>query len=276
MKTSTAHSHRAVNVKHGGVLVPGVGVPHQLWANFAPLLWKYHSYRMWAEIITDFLIITFPLHMDGKWSVLFKHPKHWGPPGTSLEPQNQWSFDIITNHYWKQLSWWRWWCLVTNQHIYVCVTCSWTFLPRYKPEEKLRISSKVGVDPQEPAVALYIPQNTHHCATRWWFFFGWETLLTFGFVHNSIQVIVCKCFQQVGQHLFLHWTRPNRLVQYLPMLVIRRHCGNHSGRICNKSKSNSPKRLKQPKDWLKYLTQQRVRCDRAWHWVGVWVNNWHL
>ena len=171
MKTSTAHSHRAVNVKHGGVLVPGVGVPHQLWANFAPLLWKYHSYRMWAEIITDFLIITFPLHMDGKWSVLFKHPKHWGPPGTSLEPQNQWSFDIITNHYWKQLSWWRWWCLVTNQHIYVCVTWSWTFLPRYKPEEKLRISSKVGVDPQEPAVALYIPQNTHHCATRWWFFF---------------------------------------------------------------------------------------------------------
>ena len=77
------------------------------------------------------------------------------------------------------------------------------------------------------------------------FFIGWETLFTFGFVHNSIQVIVCKCFQQVGQHLFLHWTRPNRLVQYLPMLVIRRHCGNHSGRICNKSKSNSPKRLKQ-------------------------------
>ena len=90
---------------------------------------------------------------------------HPGPPwshrtsGPSISSQT-----IIGSNYHDDDddAWWQ---------IYVCVTWSWTFLPRYKPEEKLRISSKVGVDSQEPAVALYIPQNTHHCATRWWFFF---------------------------------------------------------------------------------------------------------
>ena len=64
------------------------------------------------------------------------------------------------------------------------ITWCWTLLFWNKPKEKLRVFLKIWVDPQEPTVALHIPQNTHHwtyiCHIKsviWgkvnWNFWGW-------------------------------------------------------------------------------------------------------
>ena len=151
-------TNRTVDVEDGGVLVPGVRISHQLGSNAAPLLlllwmfiyiWIFSyllSVSLWIQSLiiftvasfTDINIITFPLNMYEKWSVLFEHPKHRRPAGSTLEPQNQWPFngdicdDSNNNDYdndicikMKMTPEAGLFCLGTNQKK-SCESCSWS------------------------------------------------------------------------------------------------------------------------------------------------------